>query len=126
MKLANVSRVLRTGVTMIAQRPALAVALLLLSAAPTIGADSSANWPQSRGPGALGTADHPNLPERWSPTENVVWKVEVLGRGWSSPIVWDQRVFVTAATQQFGQTGQVNLVTFAPQTAFDFTINALV
>ena len=95
MKLANVSRVLRTGVTMIAQRPALAVALLLLSAAPTIGADSSANWPQSRGPGALGTADHPNLPERWSPTENVVWKVEVLGRGWSSPIVWGQRVFVT-------------------------------
>ena len=100
MKLANVNRVLRTGLAMIAQRPALAATLWLLSADPTIGADSSANWPQFRGPGALGVADHPNLPERWGTNENVAWKVEVPGRGWSSPIVWGQQVFVTTVVSE--------------------------
>src|SRR5688572_4741445 len=55
------------------------------------------NWPQFRGPGALGVADHPNLPERWSTNENVAWNIAVPGRGWSSPIVWGERVFVTSA-----------------------------
>lgn len=36
-----------------------------------------------------------NLPDRWSDTENVAWKVPVPGRGWSSPIAWGDRVFVT-------------------------------
>src|SRR5437588_8873439 len=51
-------------------------------------AETSANWPQFRGPGAMGVADHPGLPERWSTNENVAWKIDVAGRGWSSPIVW--------------------------------------
>ena len=72
-----------------------ALALSLLAFSPAIGADSSANWPQFRGPGALGVSDHPNLPDRWSTNENVAWKIEVPGRGWSSPIVWGERVFVT-------------------------------
>ena len=42
-------------------------------------------------------ADHPRLPSRWSATENVRWKVELDGRGWSSPIVWGRRVFLTSA-----------------------------
>ena len=53
------------------------------------------NWPQFRGPGSLGVADNPNLPERWSTHENVAWKVDVAGRGWSSPVVWGERVVVT-------------------------------
>ena len=55
------------------------------------------NWPQFRGPNAQGTATNANLPEHWSATENVVWKAEIPGRGWSSPIVWGDRVFVTTA-----------------------------
>ena len=43
----------------------------------------------------MGVADNPNLPERWSTHENVAWKVDVAGRGWSSPVVWGERVFVT-------------------------------
>jgi hypothetical protein len=40
-------------------------------------------------------ADGANLPDRWSATENVAWKTDIPGRGWSSPIVWGDRVFLT-------------------------------
>ena len=73
-------------------------ALLLLRPTPTNSAEASANWPQFRGAGALGVADHPRLPEHWGTNENVAWKIEIPGRGWSSPIVWGKRVFVTAVT----------------------------
>jgi outer membrane protein assembly factor BamB len=55
------------------------------------------NWPQFRGPNARGTSASANPPEHWSATENVEWVAEIPGRGWSSPIVWGDRVFVTTA-----------------------------
>lgn len=55
-------------------------------------------WPQFRGPSANPVAEHENLPERWSTTENVEWKTEIPGRGWSSPIVAKGKVFVTSVT----------------------------
>jgi outer membrane protein assembly factor BamB len=58
---------------------------------------AEANWPQFRGPGARGISTNPNLPESWSASENVVWKTDIAGRGWSSPIVWGNRVFMTTA-----------------------------
>jgi outer membrane protein assembly factor BamB len=57
---------------------------------------ASDRWPQFRGPGSLGVADDPALPDKWSATENVAWKVEIPGTGWSSPIVWGDRVFLTS------------------------------
>ena len=57
----------------------------------------AAEWPQFRGPGGTGVADDSSLPQRWTSTENVAWVAEVPGRGWSSPIVWRDRVFVTSA-----------------------------
>lgn len=54
-------------------------------------------WPQFRGPGGMAVADESSLPERWSASDNVAWSVEIPGRGWSSPIVWRDRVFVTSA-----------------------------
>src|SRR5262249_33636591 len=50
--------------------------LLLLLATTTTASDSSANWPQFRGPGAMGVADHQNLPDQWSTNENVTWRIE--------------------------------------------------
>ena len=58
------------------------------------------NWAQFRGPGALGVSGHPGLPEKWSPTENVLWKQEIAGRGWSSPVVWGNRIFLTTAINE--------------------------
>ena len=94
MNVADLRSGFRTLVAIIAKSSPF-VGTLWLLAAPAMGADLSANWPQFHGPGALGVADHPSLPDRWSTNENVAWKAEVPGRGWSSPIVWGERVFVT-------------------------------
>lgn len=53
------------------------------------------NWPQFRGPGARGVAEGEDLPVKWSAEQNVRWTWEDPGRGWSSPIVWGERVVVT-------------------------------
>ncbi len=54
------------------------------------------NWPRFRGPNADGVvADDPRLPIKWSQTENVLWKAGIPGLGWSSPVVWGNKVFVT-------------------------------
>jgi len=58
-------------------------------------AAAEAHWPQFRGPESRGVARGEGLPARWSATENVAWKTEIPGRGWSSPVVWGQRAFVT-------------------------------
>jgi outer membrane protein assembly factor BamB len=54
-------------------------------------------WPQFRGPHGAGVADDAALPDRWSATENIAWAADIPGRGWSSPIVWRDRVFLTTA-----------------------------
>ena len=60
----------------------------------------TAHWPRFRGPEATGLplqgAENPALPEKWSHTENVKWQAEIAGIGWSSPVVWNDRVFVTS------------------------------
>jgi outer membrane protein assembly factor BamB len=54
-------------------------------------------WPQWRGPLHTGEAPRGNPPLEWSEEKNVRWKVEVPGRGQSSPVVWKDLVFVTTA-----------------------------
>ncbi|MBL8173141.1 MAG: PQQ-binding-like beta-propeller repeat protein, partial [Bryobacterales bacterium] len=69
---------------------------LLLLSILSIAAAADANWPQFRGPDSSGVADdNPKLPEEWSSTKNVAWKTDIPGRGWSSPIVWGNRIFLT-------------------------------
>ena len=68
------------------------VCLLLLT-----GTVSAQQWTQFRGPRAGAVPDDPALPETWSETENVVWKTDIAGLGWSSPVVWDDHIFLTAA-----------------------------
>ena len=70
--------------------------LLAAGAAAPAGAQPG-QWPGFRGPNAGAVADDPRLPETWSETENVVWVVDVPGLGWSSPVVWDDHVFLTTA-----------------------------
>ena len=54
-------------------------------------------WPRWRGPTGQGIALQKGFPDTWSDTENVLWKVEVPGRGNSSPIIWKDRLFLTSA-----------------------------
>lgn len=55
------------------------------------------NWPAWRGPHMNGVAPQANPPVSWSETENIKWKRKLPGSGSSTPIVWDQQIFVTAA-----------------------------
>ena len=60
-------------------------------------AAASADWPQFRGPDGQGHATVGGLPLKWSETENVAWKVPVEGRGWSSPVVLGNEIWMTTA-----------------------------
>lgn len=55
------------------------------------------NWPCWRGPRGDGTSLEKSFPTHWSGTENVLWKVPIPGEGHSSPIVWEDRIFLTSA-----------------------------
>ncbi|MFM1769073.1 MAG: hypothetical protein RJA22_1602 [Verrucomicrobiota bacterium] len=86
-------------------RSPLPCALLLLAAFTVAGAGANApsdtrSWPQFRGPDALGHGAHPGLPDRWGTNQNVAWRIEVPGRGWSSPVVQGNRVFLTTAVSE--------------------------
>ena len=63
-----------------------------------ITAEAEDNWPSWRGPSGTGVAaETASPPTTWSDTENVRWKVPLPGRGHSTPVVWGDRIFVTAA-----------------------------
>ncbi|MBL9084934.1 MAG: hypothetical protein JNK76_24230, partial [Planctomycetales bacterium] len=53
-------------------------------------------WPQFRGPGGQGHAAAVGLPVKWSESENVAWKTSLPGEGWSSPVVANGRIWLTA------------------------------
>ncbi len=53
------------------------------------------NWPQWRGPQGNGLAEPGEYPVEFSADENVAWKVELPGRGNSTPVVWEDQIFVT-------------------------------
>lgn len=54
-------------------------------------------WPEFRGPTGQGTSSATNIPLTWNATSNVLWRVEVPGRGWSSPVVAQGRIYLTTA-----------------------------
>jgi len=58
---------------------------------------SAQNWPQFRGSNSNQLIDDSNLPLEWDNNTNLAWKVELEGRGWSSPIIWEDKVFYTTA-----------------------------
>ncbi|MFM8436633.1 MAG: PQQ-binding-like beta-propeller repeat protein [Planctomycetia bacterium] len=65
-----------------------------------IGAARGDTWPQWRGPEGQGhAATACDLPVTWSETDNVAWKTLLVGRGWSSPVLDDRHVWLTAATE---------------------------
>ncbi|WCJ59371.1 PQQ-binding-like beta-propeller repeat protein [Fontisphaera persica] len=73
--------------------------LLGLALALTLGNLSAENWPRFRGPNGQGISSETNLPLTWDATNHIRWKTPIAGEGWSSPIVWNDRVFVTAARE---------------------------
>ena len=72
----------------------------------SVAAVCAENWPQFRGPTHQGRSTETGLPLHWSATSNVVWKTSIPGESWSSPVIWNDRVFLTTATDH-GQTCRV-------------------
>ena len=70
-----------------------AVFTILLIAASA----SAENWPQWRGPRLNGVSREKNLPLNWSTKENVTWRLAMPGRSGSTPIIWDNRIFLNVA-----------------------------
>src|SRR5436190_16161244 len=58
------------------------------------------NWPQFRGLRGDGVSAEPKHPETWSVDEHLAWKTKIPGVGWSQPIVWGDKVFVTTAVAE--------------------------
>ncbi len=57
------------------------------------------NWPEFRGPTADGRSDSTGLPITLGDTKNVVWKTPIHDRGWSSPVIWGDQIWMTTATE---------------------------
>ena len=57
------------------------------------------NWPQFRGPSGDGHSDSTGLPLEWNEQTNIKWKTPIHGRGWSSPVVWDDQIWMGTATE---------------------------
>jgi outer membrane protein assembly factor BamB len=75
------------------KRPFVVLSSLLL-----ISGTDAENWSQFRGPNSQGCSSQTGVPLTWTASENIAWKTPLPGEGWSSPIVWEDSVFVTTAT----------------------------
>jgi outer membrane protein assembly factor BamB len=63
---------------------------------------ATADWPQFRGRTSDGHYTGPKLPTEWGIDKNVAWKTEIPGKGWSSPIIWKGRIYLTTAIEEKG------------------------
>jgi outer membrane protein assembly factor BamB len=75
-----------------------ALAILLLVSASIQAGD---NWPQFRGPTGDGHAVAKDLPTTWSETTNVRWKTPIHDKGWSSPVIWGDQIWLTTVKEKY-------------------------
>ena len=76
------------------------VLLVLTIAASACVPVNAENWTRFRGANGQGVSTETNLPVEWSATDNVLWKTDIPGNGWSSPIVYGDHVFMTTTTDE--------------------------
>jgi len=77
-------------------RSLFALSLIGILASPA----AADEWPQFRGPDGQGHASQRGLPLSWSETENIAWKTEIPGLGWSSPVIRGEKIWMTTATDE--------------------------
>ena len=70
------------------------LAILMLAACTEI-LEEDKIWPQWRGPDRNGVSDETGIPLQWSENENILWRLALEGKGHSSPVVWNDRIFLT-------------------------------
>ena len=82
------------------------VVLALIGAAASVPLGAE-NWPNWRGPALNGTSPETGLPTSWNATQNVAWKMALPAYSGSSPVVWNDLVFLNVATAR--STGGMEL-----------------
>jgi outer membrane protein assembly factor BamB len=75
------------------------VSIAICLGTATIALADFTNWPEYRGPEGNGHANSAQLAWQWDEHQNICWKTPIHDRGWSSPVIWDQQVWLTTATQ---------------------------
>ncbi len=84
---------------MLLSRSSFLLALPSVLVLAMVSSAAESNWPRWRGPQQDGHSADTNLPVKWT-DENVVWKTTLPGSGQSSPVIWGDRIFLTAALEQ--------------------------
>lgn len=74
--------------------------ILLLISINNVSDIKAQNWPNWRGPNGDGTSIETNVPTKWDSVTNVVWKTLVPGKGYSSPVIWKDKLFITTGLQE--------------------------
>jgi outer membrane protein assembly factor BamB len=91
---------------------------------PAVATAADVDWPQWRGPDGQGhAAAARDLPVTWSETENVAWKTPLGGRGWSSPVIGDGRIWLTTAIEREATTGKKARVLAGNRTAAQLEVS---
>jgi len=75
----------------------ISIVALLCAISPQLPA--AVEWPEWRGPGGQGQAEGSGLPSHWSENRNVAWKTATPGRGWSSPVIDGNQIWLTTAIE---------------------------
>jgi outer membrane protein assembly factor BamB len=81
--------------------------LTLALFASTVASLAAETWPHWRGPSRDGISTETNLPTTWSPTQNVAWKLPLPAFSGSTPIIWNDTIFLNVATER--ATGHIEL-----------------
>jgi outer membrane protein assembly factor BamB len=72
------------------------LAIALLAVVVVVRAESPSNWPRWRGPHDNGSNEAGTYPVKWDAAASVLWKAALPGKGCSTPIVWERRIYLTA------------------------------
>src|SRR5687767_11114362 len=73
--------------------------LMIALAACSLAVSRAENWPQFRGPAGDGRSTEKNVPITWSQSEGIRWQQAIPGEGHSSPVVWNESIFLTSALE---------------------------
>jgi outer membrane protein assembly factor BamB len=79
--------------------PLILLSALLAVLLPAHGANTRVDWPEWRGPDAQGHATAKGLPDTWTETNNVAWRCELPGRGWSTPVMNADQIWLSTALE---------------------------
>jgi outer membrane protein assembly factor BamB len=90
-------RLFRLQVPPLSFRAVFSLVAVILTATSAVSAIAVDEWPMWRGPLGTGVAPSADPPIEWSESKNVKWKVEIPGRGSSSPVIWGDRIYLLTA-----------------------------